>query len=240
GGEPIDRVQYSTNGSTWHDLGNLSSPQNAGVGINNGNSYTVQLRACNIVGCGDSSPASGSATPFGSPSVSVSRSGQTLTWSWSEQAGVNNYTVARSGFTGGSKSGCCSFSRNFGFGPSRTFGLTVTANGPGGHSQSSGQVRGTVPDSRSISLSEGSPGSDNLGQGCGPGAGCVWFHIVTAGFPAGTYTVSCRVGGSQFFTDTISVPSSGVVNRDIGCLAGTGLDFTVEIDGVTSNVLLRR
>jgi titin len=67
GAVPVDRYEFTTDGSTWSDTGTLS-PRFTIPDLVDGTSYAVRVRAVNITGDGDvSAPASG--TPLSSPAA---------------------------------------------------------------------------------------------------------------------------------------------------------------------------
>ncbi len=67
GGSPITSIEYRLNGGDWFDIGTLSSPFTI-LGLDNGSTYSVEVRANNAIGSGPAStPAS--ATPAGVPGM---------------------------------------------------------------------------------------------------------------------------------------------------------------------------
>ena len=71
GGSVITDYEYQLNGSgSWFSLGTTSSP--ASIGLTNGVTYTVKLRAVNVAGSGAASDASGSFTPATTPDAPTS------------------------------------------------------------------------------------------------------------------------------------------------------------------------
>ncbi len=79
-----EHFEWSANGGGAHASG-TAAPLTA-AGLANGTAYTFQVRACNTDGCGDWSPASGAATPYGplaAPSLQgASVSGQSVSYAW--------------------------------------------------------------------------------------------------------------------------------------------------------------
>ncbi|MEL7157843.1 MAG: fibronectin type III domain-containing protein, partial [Actinomycetota bacterium] len=79
---PVDGYEVSINGGAWEPLPDSRQL----TGLDNGTSYSVQVRAINDDGAGDASATSTEVTPYGRPapaSVTGSATGSTLRWSWS-------------------------------------------------------------------------------------------------------------------------------------------------------------
>ncbi|MGB6056633.1 MAG: fibronectin type III domain-containing protein [Microthrixaceae bacterium] len=109
GGSPITGYQYQIDGGSWMPASQVSSPMIIG-GLNNGQTYSVAIRAVTAETAGVASAAS-SATPFGLPGMvpgfTASPSTSSVTLNWDEAAAngspVTTYNVILwSGVTAGS------------------------------------------------------------------------------------------------------------------------------------------
>lgn len=93
-GQAISRYEYRLNGGSAQSL-----PSGGTItGLTNGQSYTVQVRACNNY-CGDWSSSSSTFVTYGNPSapsVSSSADGQRVTFTWSSPASSNGAAVTAS------------------------------------------------------------------------------------------------------------------------------------------------
>lgn len=101
-GQPISRYEYRLGSGSPRAL-----PSSGEIsGLNNGQNYTVQVRACNTY-CGAWSASSNSFTPYGnpgSPSISSSANDREVTFEWSSPANSNGAQVTDSRYklSGGS------------------------------------------------------------------------------------------------------------------------------------------
>ena len=186
-GQAIARYEVSVNGGGFSTLASNKIVS----GLGNGSSYRFSVRACNDY-CGDGSGQSAAAVPYGpprTPSVTGSRSGMTVNFSWtapsSNGRAISNIQTSLNGgaFT---NRGAGNGSLSVDGAPDTTYTLQVRAV------DSEGQISGT--DSASvntptptISLSKG---TSAVGQpGCGHES-CAYVNISMSNFePNTTYTL---------------------------------------------------
>ncbi len=160
GGEPITDYEYSTDGGlTWTSLGTTTSPFNI-LGLTNGTSYSVLLRAINSIGDGDaSSPVS--ATPNGTLTINSFTTIGSTTWTAPVFTNSVEYLVVGGG--GGSGATHDGGSAGGGGGgmvitgtlsviPGNTYNIVVGDGGAGGIGLPSPSTRET----------DGSPGNNSV------------------------------------------------------------------------------
>ncbi|MEQ1700183.1 MAG: Ig-like domain-containing protein [Ilumatobacteraceae bacterium] len=238
-GSAITDYKVSVNGGAWQSVGNTTTPV---IGsLVNGQSYRFRVRAVNIVGDGEISAETNPAViPFGppvTPSVSVSRSGLTLTWTWS--LGSPNGSTPTSGsvtvnglavpanYTDGT------YSQSFGAGQTLTLRVTyLNAQG----ASSYGEATATIP-SPSVSITKGAVGSHpTCSYPC-------WNLVVNASGmnPGQNYSITCFPGTGDEMTwtsSTYTANSSGDFSVELvgRCWAGTGLTFQVRVGPASGGV----
>ncbi|MEZ5340420.1 MAG: fibronectin type III domain-containing protein [Acidimicrobiales bacterium] len=236
-GDAISFYQYRVNGGTATTT--TSNPQ-AISGLNNSSSYSVEVRACNTVGCGVWS-ASQSTTTWGPPSapasVSASSGNATATLFWAAPASTGGQPVTSwqvvtgpGSLTPSSSSG---FSNTY---TSLTNGITYTfavracnAVGCGPYGTTSATPTAPPP------FVTVGVGSQYTGAGCNSGD-CQRIQVTGGNYtPNTTITVVCHASNGAAFTSySTAVDGTGAINAS-GCFFGyPGETVWVVAGGVTS------
>lgn len=234
GGSAITAYEVSVNGGAIASL----AANRVVSGLTNGTGYTFQVRACNVVGCGQLSPSSASVTPRtvpSAPSVGASVSGTTINWSWNVPSGngapVTGFEVRLDGNLVQTGMGT-SFGRGFGYSETHTLNVVaVNAAGAGAAGSASGRTVDAPPPSPSISLSRGA---------AGPIGGSYWYSVVLNNFPAGSsIAVTCRdsVSPGGFWTSNIAINGAGSGSKSQLCYSADHPNHWVTGGGATSNTV---
>jgi len=228
------QYQYSLNGGTWTNI----SPNRSGTtlsgtigGLSNGTGYALRLRAYHTLDGTNPSPESNTSAqvipfgPVGTPALSVSASGSTLTFSWSAPA-TNGRSITMQineggGWANTSLSGTKSYS---GWSNSRTVSVrAVDAEGQIGPVVTKSGSTGPQP--TRVTASRGAWTNCQYG-----GTNCWYANLTTENIAGGSYRLQCIGNGRQWNTyeGPISVPSTGTIQ--LPCHYGNaGLNHTVYI-----------
>ena len=250
GGCSTSFLQYALDGGAWQT-------GNAFGGLTNGQSYTATARMTLGIGCvqagstaaTSSGPSNAIAQipygPLGTPSISSSVSGPTITWNWNTNQGPNGrqWTATISGacsgwavnYTGGgSQAGSCTYTGyNSG---SQTVYITVSAPGVAPtSSQSSNATGNPPPPPQSVAVSWGAV--NNTIPGCSSNCRFLTVTIANIGLP---YTVSCESdnSGGTSFSQFYSYVTSG--NPSNWCVYGVPPgNVRAVVNGIVSNSIIR-
>lgn len=213
-GEAIERFQYALNGGGWTNLGGNKTVN----GLNNGTAYTVQVRACNTY-CGDASPASGGATPYGpigEPSVRGEKVGEQATRFTITRPGSGpngrpeaafQYRVNNGGWQNVPGNGVV----NLGDGYNQEFSVQAryAVSGPAQETLSNTATVRTNdppppvnPSVTSVRNRSADGASDASGNYCrnAPGYPCYFSDMRYADVPAGSYNITYSENGAQVRT----------------------------------------
>jgi hypothetical protein len=247
-GQAITGYQYSQDGAAFQPL----SSNDTISGLNNGQTYTFEIEACNTY-CGSPSN-SATAQPDVDPSappISVSQGATTVTFSWgvATSNGCPISSVQWGTQPGGpypNASALSGGSWTAGNGYSQMYTIYIQATdscGLTGENQATGTT-GSQP-TPSLTISEG--GSTDT-SGCDGSPTCHWINISGANFPPnGSWTLFCYDKGGQFFDSanygfSISSNGSGAIsevpsgNTGRSCADSSGYGpIHVVIDNVSSN-----
>ncbi len=231
-GSAITGYKVSINNGAFQSVGNTTTPTI--TGLTNGQQYSFRVLAVNINGDGVASGASNTVSPFGppaAPNVQVSRSGYTLTWTWTlgniNGPGLPSGQVYLDGNPIGVSINFGSFSRTFSYNQSHTLTVRLCNDGP---ACTDGAATGTIPN-RSVWTTKGGA----IG-GCtsNPSVTCYLFVVHVSNFaPNTTYGVTCFQGtiyersGGSFTTDGNGTGSRAPNN----CAAADGANAFVLVDG---------
>ncbi|WP_369370940.1 Ig-like domain-containing protein [Promicromonospora sp. Populi] len=245
---PGPRYEVQASGGGVQNAGNATSYTYGG--LNNGTSYTFQVRACNQYTCSGWSAASSAVVPFGpvpTPSISASGGDQQVTFTWDATAtNGRSTTVAVSGaITSTNKSGRQSASAGY----SQTLEACVTVTDTEG--QTARQCASGTADPRpnpTATVSRGA--STGVVSGCSSGT-CNYYRVTVSDFAAGNHEVACWAGdtsasgGPSVWHDiinhattwagssrrTYNFPANGSIQ--LNCYFGhPGVPVEVWIDGV--------
>lgn len=234
GDHRLDVVYQQANGSgcssaSWEfsiDDGESWQSGTRFTNLRNGDPYTVVGRTVLGSNCGTSGQTyrsvnsnTRSATPYGplvKPTMNVSRSGTTITWTWSTNRsddGRPDWTASLSGNSGCSAASVStgSYSRDYGYSSgNRTCTLTISASGTGSQSDSASDSTPPPPTPGTISVSQGGTGANSNGvRPVSPGR---WVNVTLSGFQANTsFTVS-----SSIHSVTRTVTTNGSGNAGVG------------------------
>ncbi|MGC0142330.1 Ig-like domain-containing protein [Pseudactinotalea sp. Z1732] len=204
-GQPISRYEYRLNGGSVQALpsgGRIS-------GLNNGSSYTAQVRACNTY-CGQWSASSNSFTPYGPPvagSVSSDVDERRVSFSWRSPSG-NGASIERSEYrTRSGSSGWTSWQRG-----TPTDSTSLRGDWEETHRievrwvNNHGQTSPVAADSRRAADRPPPPEPPPVPRAwvtkgdarpCDRGTNCHTFRLHWSDWPAGTHDVNVRASGSQ-------------------------------------------
>lgn len=209
-GAAITSYRYTVNGGAPTTL---AANKQIG-GLTNGTNYSITVQACNVAGCGSPSP-SASVNPYGAPGtpgISASVSGTTITWNWNvpntNGRPLAYFNIWRDG-TLIAQDTRTSFSQGFGYAETHTLTVQAVNNGSpypnlsGPQAAASGR---TVDPPPSVTLTRG---TSAVGQpGCSS-ATCWWLRV-QANNMGGRFTVQCGNNSGIFYTYTTnSNPSQG-------------------------------
>jgi large repetitive protein len=210
-------------------------------GLQNGQAYTVQLRAVtNQDGTQYESAASNSSpqvTPYGTmgaPPVGWARRGQSVEFSWTPPA-TNGRPIAyleiRVDNGGWERVGAGNGSRTVGNGYDQTHSIAVRAVDSEGNAGAQGTAQGTT-EPRPQPRAWVTRGGSAVGQPNCSSSACAYFQLNTQDFPAGTYRVSCVNSRTGQFTDgsNYAIPANGSIG--MRCYYGyAGEQVWVNIEG---------
>ncbi|WP_214467963.1 Ig-like domain-containing protein [Microbacterium flavescens] len=231
--------EYSLNGGGWQ----ANWDGRTIGGLNNGQQYTVRVRAYTALDGvrydGAESAPSNAATPYGpvrNPSVSATRSGRDITFTWNAP-NANGRTITQMQISidgGGWQNVANNGSRTNTYAYSTRHTIDARAQDAAGQwSAVVSDAATTVdpPQPRAWVTKGGSAqGQDNCST-----SQCAYFVINTQDFPAGNYAVYCNAtgpyGGTPFAGGSSrSIPANGSVQ--IGCYFGdNGEQVWVTIGG---------
>ncbi|MFE7505260.1 Ig-like domain-containing protein [Promicromonospora sp. NPDC057488] len=187
---PAHRYEVQGNGTRPESAGNATSYTYKG--LNNGTSYTFQVRACNQYVCGDWSAASNAVIPFGpvpKPSISANGGDQKVTFTWDATAQNGRSTTVRvtGAITSTAKSG--SQTASAGYSDSKEACVTVTDS----EGQTNSACATGTSDARPNPRAWVTHGSSINNNECSHSS-CAYFKINTQDFPAGSHQVACWAG----------------------------------------------
>jgi len=235
GGSAISKIEYSANdGSSWTDAGTLSETFTI-LGLTNGTSYSVKLRATNAIGTSPSS-TSVTSTPAAAPGspqqVSVVGSPTAAVVAWvaplsNGGAAVSSYTAsAFSASSGGSLSSSCTT-------PSLTCSITGLTNGTSYYiSVAATNIAGSsAPTSpRILVIPAALPGAPTISSVT---AGNAYLSVA---FSAGTADSNAPITGYQYSSDngTTWLNASGTTSPLLVSSLTNGTTYTVKIRAVSS------
>lgn len=230
GGSAISRIDYSTDGgSTWTDAGTLATTFTV-LGLANGTTYSVKLRAINAIGISSASEAV-SATPASAPDaprqVSVSAGQTSAVISWA--APVSNGGLAITGYTakaytasigGASAATCtttaltCSIS---GLTNGTTYYMAVVATNAAGSSVETSPRISVIP-----AAAPGAPTLNSVSAG---------NSYLSVAFTAGSVDSNAPITGYEYSTNggTNWVPASGTVSPLLISPLTNGVTYSVKI-----------
>ncbi|WP_106815862.1 Ig-like domain-containing protein [Microbacterium timonense] len=226
------KYEYSVNGANWQAFNGSTIG-----GLSNGTHYTVRLRAYTAMDgvryTGPESAPSNDAVPYGpvrNPSVSASRSGTDITFSWSApSANGRDITQMQIRIDGGGWQNVANNgSRTNSYGYSERHTIEARAQDAAGQwSPIVSDAATTVdkPKARAW-VSRGAPVS-----GCN--TQCYKFRLNVENFPGGRYTIGCIEDGRLMpgtSPNSYDVPSNGFI--DLSCWYGfPGHTVAAEIHG---------
>ncbi|WP_189671437.1 fibronectin type III domain-containing protein, partial [Promicromonospora soli] len=237
------RYEVQANGAGARSAGNTTSYTYSG--LNNGTSYSFQVRACNAYTCSAWSASSNAVTPYGpppNPTISASGGSGQVTFTW-DARGTNGRatTVVVSGaISSTAKSGTQSASASPG--QAKQACVTVT--------DSEGQKSDTVCDSASALQPRAWVTQGDVRGGCE--STCRYWVVNWSGFDSGNHEVACWAGdtssegGPSYWHDihephpptwaaSIKYPMNGSSgSRQLSCYMGAnynGVEVAFMVDG---------
>jgi len=234
GGSAISKLEYSKNGgTTWVDAGTLATTFTI-LGLTNGTSYSVKLRATNAIGLSSASVAvSGipASVPDSPRNVSVIAGQTKATVAWlapldNGGAAVTGYTAtAWSALTGGAASANCSTAlltcEITGLTNGTTYYVSVVATNAAGSS---------VATSPRISVTPAAaPGAPTINS---VSAGNAYLSVA---FTAGTSDVNAPITGYQYSTNggTTWANASGLTSPIVISSLTNGTTYSVKLRAVS-------
>ncbi|MEE6272552.1 Ig-like domain-containing protein [Georgenia sp. MJ206] len=222
-GDPIRRYEVRTSGGGWSAV-----PANRVInGLSNGTSYTFEVRACNTY-CGDPSPASAAAVPYG-PFANATMTaavtggeGRNVTFDWTTPPGNGrDITSIQLRINQGSGWGAwenvaASGTRTLGPEWSRTYSAEVRAQRADGEVRTASASATTrnqppppPPPEPSVTMIKGDP----IRNPQCTHSSCAMLAMRYENFPGGRYTVTFSASnepGNGFWRDyTVSLSGSG-------------------------------
>ncbi len=234
GGSAISKIEYSTNdGSSWTDAGTLSETFTV-LGLTNGTSYSIKLRATNAIGA--SLPSSAvTSTPAAAPNspqqVSVIGNPTAAVVAWlaptsNGGAAISGYTAsAYSASSGGTLSSSCtttSLSCSIaGLTNGTTYYVSVVATNAAGSSAATSPRISVIPAAL--------PGAPTIS---GVTAGNAYLSVA---FSAGTADSNAPITGYQYSSDngTTWASASGTTSPLLVSSLTNGTTYTVKIRAVS-------
>ncbi|QMU97071.1 tandem-95 repeat protein [Microbacterium esteraromaticum] len=236
------RYQYQLNAQAWQNWDGRSL-----IPANNGDQYTVRVRAYSIVAGQQSNPGNSTASspvvPYGAPHAptgSATNAGQSVTLKWNAEGSYNGRPItAYISIDGGAwQQVPLRGERSKGNGYDQTHSIRVKAvASQGGEALSPTYSARTDPRPQPTAQTvKGTPGywpSGWGGEGSCTTSSCAYMAVKVANFPAGNYRLFCNdgVGSRQRFGGSSKyVPANGTVN--LGCFYGNpGQKVWVTIEG---------
>ncbi|HLS24495.1 MAG TPA: Ig-like domain-containing protein [Beutenbergiaceae bacterium] len=256
-GQPISRYEYRLGSGSPQAL-----PSNGRIsGLTNGQSYTVQVRACNTY-CGQWSAASSSFVPYGppgAPSISSSADGRDVTFTWRAPGG-NGASIERAEYRTRTGNGSWSSWRNGNpdgstnvrgdWEQNHSIQVRVVNNhgdvGPAASRTQRAEADPTPPPRAWITQGEARTCDSNPDN-----HNCRSFRLNWSNWPSGSYDVDFAVTGGNcggytpgFAPYSISMSGNGTaIIRHPGAVpphfdGGCGGRVTPDIDGAPSNAVI--
>ena len=213
------------------------------TGLTNGQSYSLYLRVCNEANACTQSGAT-SVTPYGplaDPTLNVSVSGRTVTWSASGSGNGRNAQLSVSGAGSQSSSGAGSISvgpvtSDAGWNASVT--VTATLSDPAGGRTARTVTRAVTtgpppPPPKTVTVWQGSQiGSypTNCAYGHYQGGQCTYIGYTTSGFGGETYT--CTIANGSGYNFSVRDTHTGDVRFQSAAYNGENTTIHVTCGGV--------
>jgi hypothetical protein len=215
---PGHRYEVQANGSGARSVGTATSYTYPG--LNNGTSYTFQVRACNESMCSGWSAASNAVIPYGpvpTPTISASGGDRKVTFTWNGDATNGRPTTVQvsGAFTSTARTGTQSVST--GYNQTLEACVTVTdSEGQTARACDSG-TSGPPPDPKAWVT----PGSSINTSEC-THSSCAYFVVNWQDFTPGNHTVECWSGTnpSESGWHNILTPDRSY-SIDFGAASGT-------------------
>ncbi|MFJ3403414.1 Ig-like domain-containing protein [Promicromonospora sp. NPDC090134] len=235
---PAHRYEVSANGQGNPSAGDATSYRYGG--LNNGTTYTFQVRACNQYVCGDWSAASNGVIPFGpvpKPTISANGGDQKVTFTWDATGQNGRPTTVR--VTGAISSTAKSGSQTASAGYSDSKEACVTVTDSEGQTNSACDTGTSDPRPNPQAWVTKGSGVDN--DECGDPS-CAYMVVNWQDFPTGNHSVECYSGTNpdESGWHNILTPDraytinfgSATSSRQLGCFYGyPGTQVAVRIDG---------
>ncbi|MGW2091790.1 Ig-like domain-containing protein [Promicromonospora sukumoe] len=231
------RYEVQANGAGGRQVGNVTSytyPE-----LNNGTSYTFQVRACNGYTCSGWSAASNAVVPYGvppKPTISAAGGDQKVTFTWNGDATNGRSTTVR--VTGDITSNARSGSQTASAGYSQNRSACVTVTDSEGQSQ---QTCATGTSDRAPDPKAWVTKGSSVSNGDCTHSSCAYFVVNWQDFPAGNHSVECYSGTNpdesgwhNILTPdrSYSMNFSGNGSRQLTCFYGyPNTQVAVRIDG---------
>ncbi|WP_036964539.1 Ig-like domain-containing protein [Promicromonospora kroppenstedtii] len=232
------RYEVQANGANGKNAGNATSYTYSP--LNNGTSYTFQVRACNANACSGWSAASNAVTPYGpvpTPSISASGGDQKVTFTWDGRA-TNGRAIRSVVVSGAFNSTATNGTQSVSAGYSTTKRACVEVTDTEGQkaSKCAEATSDRAPDPRAW-VTKGS----GVSNGDCTHSSCAYFVVNWQDFPAGNHSVECYSGTNpdesgwhNILTPdrSYSMNFSGTGSRQLSCFYGyPGTQVAVRIDG---------
>jgi hypothetical protein len=232
------RYEVQANGGGARSAGTATSFTY--TGLNNGTSYTFQVRSCNAYTCSGWSAASNAVVPYGAPpkpSISANGGDQKVTFTWDARGTNGRPTTVRvtGAITSTASSGTASASA--GYSDTKQACVTVTDTEGQQASTCASATSDARPDPRAwVTRGSGVSSSDCTHSSC------AYFVVNWADFPTGSHYVECWAGTNPDSSGWHNIlPSNGGYNRTFGSANGSsqlgcyygypGTQVAVRIDG---------
>ncbi|WP_454851511.1 Ig-like domain-containing protein [Promicromonospora soli] len=236
---PAHRYDVQANGANGRAVGDTTSY--TFPGLDNGTSYTFQVRACNQYTCSDWSTASNAVVPYGpvpTPSITATGGDQKVTFTWDGRATngrpIRSVVVTRdinSTATSGTQSASAGYSQN------KEACVTVTDSEGQTANNCANATSNARPDPRAWVTRGPSVNTSD----CSTSA-CAYFVVNWSDFSTGSHTVECWsgtnpsesgwhniVGPGRSTTRNFGSPTG---NLQLSCYYGyANTEVAVRIDG---------